>query len=236
MTTRRERRAANRKLTPRGSRAAAAAQSERSGTIRNLLIVGGAVAALAILGFLFLQPAGPAYACTTELPPPAVQEDASGLGFAATNLGNAHVTPPGAKITYAYCPPASGGHWNAENRGPIPARVYPANDERPPGGWVHNLEHGYVALLYRCPGGQVGGPDCVTADEMASMQEWFNAQPSRGTCGKQAVVARFDSMTTRFAVMAWDRALLVDSLDLEQAHTFAEQWTDQPALPEAPLC
>ncbi|HUR17202.1 MAG TPA: DUF3105 domain-containing protein [Candidatus Limnocylindrales bacterium] len=212
------------------------AQPDRSGLIRNVLIISVAVAALAIIGFLFLQPPGPTYACTTELTPPAVQEDSSGLGFAAPDLGNAHVAPPGSKITYGYCPPASGGHWNAENRGPIPARVYPPNEERPPGGWVHNLEHGYVAILYRCSSGQLGSGDCATADEMTAMRAWFDARPSTDTCGQQALVARFDSMTTRFAILAWDRLLMLDTLDLAQAETFADQWTDNPALPEAGVC
>lgn len=193
------------------------------------------MAGVLIIGFLFLQGGGPAYACATELQPPAVQEDSSGLGFATTDMGTAHV-PPGSKLTYAYCPPASGSHYSAENRGPIPVRVYPANDERTPGGWVHNLEHGHVALLYRCPSGQLGTGDCATAEEMATMQQWFTEQADAPNCGKQALVARFDTMAARFALVAWGRVLLLDTLDLARAQTFAEQWTDNPALAEARLC
>ena len=234
MTTRRERRTANRKQPLRSSKAVAA-PAGRSGLLRNVLIVGGAVAALAIIGFLFLQPPGPSYICTTELEAPAVQQDTAGLGFATSDMGNTHV-PFGSSITYATCPPTSGNHYFPDQRVPIPARAYPANEERPPGGWVHNLEHGWVALLYRCPGGEIGGPDCVTAAEMATIQEWFAGQPDIGTCGKQALAARFDSMSTKFALVAWDRALLVDTVDLAQAETFAEQWTDNPVLPEARVC
>ncbi len=193
------------------------------------------MAAVVIVGFLFLQGGGPAYACTTQLEPPSVQEDKNGLGFQTTDLGTRHV-PAGTKITYAYCPPASGTHYESSSRVPIPARVYPAVEEQVPGGWVHNLEHGQIGLLYRCPGGEIGGTDCPTADEMATMQEWFDAQPLVGACGKQSFVARFDAMSTRFAVLAWDRALLVDTLDLDDATEFASQWLDNPALPEAGAC
>jgi hypothetical protein len=48
-------------------------------------------------------------------------------------------------------------------------------------------------------------------------------------CPKQALVARFDEMWTPFAVLAWNRALLLDTFDLEQASAFAQQWTDVTA-------
>jgi hypothetical protein len=149
-------------------------------------------------------------------------------------MGRLHV-PAGTTINYGFCPPTSGDHYNS-GREPIPARVYQANQEQAPGGWVHNLEHGWVALLYRCPSGTLGSGDCVTLDQMTLMQQWFDAQPAVATCGKQALVARFDAMKTRFALVAWDRALLLDDLDMAKALTFAEQWTDAPGAPETPKC
>ena len=49
------------------------------------------------------------------------------------------------------------------------------------------------------------------------------------------IVARFDEMSTPFAVLAWNRALLLDRFDLAQASAFAQQWTDVTA-PEADRC
>jgi hypothetical protein len=51
------------------------------------------------------------------------------------------------------------------------------------------------------------------------------------------LVVRFDNMTTRFALIAWDRVLLTDTFDVNQAKTFAQQFTDQPGVnPEQGAC
>ena len=189
--------------------------------------------AVLIVAFVFLQGGGKAYACDSLLQPdPSQTSDPNALGFVTPDQGQRHVVPPGTTITYSYCPPASGGHWNAAGRGPIRSAVYGPADEQPPGGWVHNLEHGAIVVLYRCPSGTPGTGDCATADEMAQMQSWWDTAPDVNNCPKQAVVARFDEMSTRFAVLSWNRALLVDTFDLAQASAFAQQWTDVTA-PEA---
>jgi hypothetical protein len=57
--------------------------------------------------------------------------------------------PEGTAIQWSSNPPATGQHY------PTWARWNQLYDEPPcpRGHWVHNLEHGGVALLYRCPGG-----------------------------------------------------------------------------------
>ena len=145
----------------------------------------------------------------------------------------------GSSINYISCPPTSGRHYNnPPQRGPIPAAVYQAGEERTPGGWVHNLEHGYVALLYKCPDGVLGGEGCPTQAEFDQMTQWFNQvpAPTSGVCAKKALVARFDSMETRFALVAWGRAYLFDEFDLDTALTFAQQWNDHAAVPEPNAC
>jgi uncharacterized protein DUF3105 len=142
----------------------------------------------------------------------------------------------GTSINYGFCPPTSGNHYNTAGRGPIPAQVYPPNEAKAPGGWVHNLEHGWVVALYRCPSGVLGQGDCPTAEEMAKLQQFFDQSPAQATCPKQVIVARFDNMDTRFALLAWGRALLINDFDLDTALTFAQQWMDHEAVPEAPTC
>lgn len=68
------------------------------------------------------------------------------------------------------------------------------------------------------------------------MQQWFDDAPANPECGKQAVVARFDGMASRFALVAWGRALLLDEFNLDAARTFAQQWTDHAAAPEPGAC
>jgi hypothetical protein len=138
-----------------------------------------------------------------------------------------------AVIEYGFCPPTSGNHYNAP-RGPIRGAVYPKTEEQVPGGWIHNLEHGYVVALYRC----TSATDCPTDAEMAQLQAFFDQTPESGsvTCPKRVIVARFDQMSTRFALLAWGRALLTDEFHLDTALTFTQQWMDHEAVPERGSC
>ncbi len=168
----------------------------------------------------------------------AVPEPTPRLGFSTSLLGRNHIRDLNTIIEYAFCPPTSGDHFNVTNRGPIRAAVYPPNEEQVPGGWLHNMEHGYVVALYRCPSGVLGQGDCISQAEMAQMQAFFDQAPTsiNPSCKTKVVVARFDSMKTRFALLAWGRAYLVDDFDLDTALLFAQQWTDHPAVPEPGLC
>jgi len=166
----------------------------------------------------------------TEAPPPTPR-----LGFTTTILGRNHILNANQTIEYGFCPPTSGDHYNISGVGPIRAAVYPNTAEQPPGGWVHNLEHGWVVLLYSCKNG------CPSADEMAQMQQWFDQAPtpdpaSNQGCTKEVLVARFDSMTTRFALVAWGRAYLTDNFDLDTGLTFTQQWMDHGTEPETTTC
>lgn len=149
-------------------------------------------------------------------------------------LGRDHFVNAGQTIEYGFCPPTSGAHYNIGGGvGPIRAAVYPNSAEQPPGGWVHNLEHGWVVQLYSCTNG------CPSSDEMTQMQTWFDQAPAvdpSQRCDKEVIVARFDSMTTRFAEVAWGRALLSDEFNLDTARTFAQQWMDHGTEPEAAIC
>jgi len=150
-------------------------------------------------------------------------------------MGRSHVTNAGQRLSYGFCPPTSGEHYNiAGGVGPIRAAVYGPTEERSPGGWIHNLEHGYIVALYRCPSPE----DCPSAAEMAELQRFFDEAPDSGvaTCPTKVVVARFDSISTRFALLAWDRALLVDEFDVDTALTFAQHWSQHPAAPENGSC
>ena len=141
-------------------------------------------------------------AVPTEAPPPTPR-----LGFTTTILGRNHILNANQTIEYGFCPPTSGDHYNISGVGPIRAAVYPNTAEQPPGGWVHNLEHGWVVLLYSCKNG------CPSADEMAQMHAVVRPgsalpiRPRTRAATKEVLVARFDSMTTRFALVAWGRAL-----------------------------
>ncbi|MEA2676248.1 MAG: hypothetical protein QOJ81_389 [Chloroflexota bacterium] len=188
-------------------------------------------------------PTAPPTGSPTTAPSPTpsatpVAEPTPRLGFSTGLLGRNHV-PLNTVINYAFCPPTSGDHYNdPPNHGPIRAAVYPANEEQVPGGWLHNMEHGYVVALYRCPSGVLGQGDCISQAELDQMQAFFDQVPDsvNPVCPTKVVVARFDTMTTKFALLAWGRAFLTDTFDLDTALLFNQQWQDQPAAPERGSC
>ncbi len=159
------------------------------------------------------------------------------LGFGTEILGRNHIVNKNQTINYGFCPPTSGDHYNIQGVGPMKAAVFPRDAPQPPGGWVHNLEHGWVVVTYRC----TGPNDCPSDAEMAQMQAFFDQAPtpdSSQACAidKEVLVARFDSMTTRFAYLAWGRALLTDEFDTNNALAFANQWMDHGTEPEKTTC
>lgn len=169
----------------------------------------------------------------TPVPTPEPEPTAR-LGFTTTVMGREHIRDLNTSINYAFCPPTSGDHFNTTNKGPIRAGVYPKTEEQIPGGWIHNLEHGYTVALYRC----TGPDDCPSDAEMAVLNDFYDQATfsENQACSRKVVVARFDSMDNRFAMLAWGRALLMDEFDLDTALTFAQQWTDHDAVPERGIC
>ncbi len=199
---------------------------------RLLLIAGGVAAAVLFVAFVFLSAATQrAYACDSRLAAGAAGPD----GQETRDLGNRHVTV-GAALEYAYCPPASGNHFNARGAGPIPARFYEPGSEVSPGGWIHNLEHGYVVALYSCGDDGSGCPSEAELEALRSFQATGPPTAGAQACGipSKVLTARFDSMDARFALLAWNRVALSDSFDGAAARAFARRWIDQ--APEAGGC
>jgi Protein of unknown function (DUF3105) len=167
--------------------------------------------------------------------PTPVPSPTARLGFTTTDLGRNHTS---GLVKYAFCPPTSGDHYIIGGQAPMQPSVYGPDKERAPEYWVHNLEHGYVVLAYRCKSGVLGSGDCITQSEMTQIQDWYTNAPAPpgSSCAKKVLAVRFDSMNTRFALIAWDRLLLTDTLDPAQATLFAQQWEDAPTTPERGAC
>jgi hypothetical protein len=180
------------------------------------LVSLGVFAVLAVGFVVATRAASPAYACTSV---DTVQSPAPGeLGQVQPDQGNQHVAP-GDKVTYAVCPPASGKHINQPPDGPIPAKVYGPDETPVPNGWVHNLEHGGLVLLYSCDKG------ACDASTTSALQAFSSQFPTSAICGIPPgvlgpVVARFEQMPTRYAALVWDHALYLDTLDTQQIDAF----------------
>ena len=168
----------------------------------------GLLAVAAILftaGFIFVQANSKSYACTTLTEPaaattPLPNGSPGPLGQVQPDMGKEHLLPPEPQ-RYTQCPPASGIHY-APPGGPITARYYGPDSASLPQGWIHNLEHGGLVILYSCDQGA-----CDDATQQA-LQEFFRTFPDspvckipKGTVGP--VIARFEEMKKPIAAMLW---------------------------------
>jgi hypothetical protein len=180
---------------------------------RSRLLWAGGIAAFVALAFvgLVLPSITPAYACVNTFDPtpapsfvaassapvasgasPAPAVTPPPPGYVEPDMGAIHV-PLGDKVTYTYCPPASGKHYNAAGQGPIKAGLYGPDDKTVPEGWLHNLEHGYIVLLYKCPGD--GCSDEGQAALEALLAKWPDSPICKTPPGQfTPVITRFDDM------------------------------------------
>ena len=217
----------------RRERARAAYQPSFVERYRTLIVAVAALAGVILISaFVFVSAASPAYACTQEwVPTPTASPapDASpNPGYVQPDMGRTHV-PVGQKVTYTFCPPASGSHYNAAGQGPIQPRVYGPSDKAIPEGWIHNLEHGAMVILYR---GREGDPGLTDAGQTA-LKALFSAFPASPVCGIQPgtstgpVIARFDEMATPYAAIVWGRVLPLDDLDTTKILDFFQIWGER---------
>jgi uncharacterized protein DUF3105 len=197
---------------------------------RTPIIVVAAVLGVALISvFVLFSASQPAYACSTVWSPTPTASPKPGatpaLGYVQPDMGHVH-TAPGDKVTYTYCAPASGTHYNVAGRGPIAAQVYGPGDNVIPQGWIHNLEHGGLVILYKTtsPG--------ATPEGQAQMRAFFQAFPPAANCGP--VIAPFDQMSSPFQAILWGRVLPLETFDEAQIKAFWNQWGGLTNL--EPLC
>ena len=186
---------------------------------RNRLLGGVIAVAVVLVGAWFVNAASqPAYACSRTFPADAPVIEGQ-IGAVEPDMGNLHVAP-GTTVRYTYCPPASGNHNNQKNFGPIDAKFYGPEDRTQPQGWVHNLEHGAVVVLYSC---KQGACQQASLDALRQFYQQFDAVSP--VCGIQPrrigpVVARFDEMPKPYAALVWDRVLYMDVFDAQKVKDF----------------
>lgn len=185
----------------------------------------GLIAVAAVVfagGLIFVQANSKAYACTAETIPAAASTPLPNgspglLGQVQSDMGRGHILAPEPQ-RYAECPPASGIHY-APPGGPIIARYFGPDDATLPQGWIHNLEHGGLVVLYSC---DQGACDDATQQQLQAL---FRDFPDSPVCGFKKgnigpVIARFEDMKTPIAALLWGRVLFQDKLDTAQILEF----------------
>ncbi len=194
---------------------------------RTWLLGAAVIAVVAVVGAgLFAAATQPAFACSVEWSPEPTPSSASGSspqpGYPQSDMGHVPVAP-GTQVTYTYCPPSSGRHYNSPPNGPVTARVFGPNDAVIPQGWVHNLEHGGLVILYKGD----------TADQ-AALRSAYDAIGPSPVCGFQPggqspgpVVARFDQMLWPYAALVWGRVLPLETVDIPAIVQFYGMYGEQ---------
>jgi hypothetical protein len=189
-----------------------------------LAIVGVGVLAIvvAVSGFVFFEATQPLYACSSIFNDPAAT---SPSGAPQTDHGKTHITP-GSFQAYDVCPPASGPHNNTSQFGPIAARYYAPDEQTVPQGWVHNLEHGALVVLYRCSGDECGD---ATQNQL---KQFVATMPNSPVCnakpgGVSPVVTKFDQLPHPYAAIVWDRVMYLDTFDPARILAFYKQYGEK---------
>lgn len=191
---------------------------------RLIWLVG--VVGIALIGaFVFVSASQPAYACTNVFDPsPSPSASDGSLGYVQQDQGRSHTLQSPQR--YLFCPPASGPHSNTF--GPMKAGVYGPDSGAIPQGWIHNLEHGGLVVLYGCD----DGTDACTDAGQQAFQSFNASFPSSPVCGFPAgttgpVIARFDDMPYPYAALVWGRVLPLESFDTARILEFYSQWGER---------
>lgn len=141
-----------------------------------------------------------------------------GVEITIPNEGNEHV-PVRQQVTYDANPPASGPHWSQGGVAPAPAGFYETTVEEEQ--WVHNLEHGYVVVLYDCGG---SCPEGLLAD----LQGLFDAAPPSSVFGTtKLVITPYAGLPHLVMAVAWDTQLSLDTYDETALLDFYDRHVDQ---------
>ncbi len=199
-----------------------AAARQRARDRRNLFIIAGILgaAAVAILVVALALNHAAQVASGNRLPFQAVSGT---VGQPVADEGRTHVDTSSTP-TYKFYPPASGPHYSAQGIAPVPWQTI-ATSSSPllEGQYIHNLEHGGIAILYDCP----SGTDCTALK--TSLENYVNnLAPKEPQFNEVKVVLSPYSrgMQKRVALVAWDYIEFLDGYDQAEITRFYENHVD----------
>jgi hypothetical protein len=205
---------------------------QRARDRRNLLVIGGVLGAVAIgilvvslylahqadvlkAGQLHFSTAGGTCSLTTT-----GAHTGTCLGTAVPDEGRNHIDPS-TTWRYQSYPPASGPHYSAQGVAPVAWQTVGTLAE---GQYIHNLEHGGIAILYNCS----NGSDCSTLKDQLTnyVQNLAPAEPQFNEV-KFVMTPYSVGMQKKVALVAWDYIEWLDSYDQTAITKFYENHVDQ---------
>ncbi len=134
------------------------------------------------------------------------------IGTRVPDEGRVHVSQS-QPATYRHIPPASGPHYED----PVQAGFYEYLP-LPPGTYVHNLEHGYIVVLYRRKD---------TPPALVQQLRDFYATTNQASAAAKLVIAPYDAMEHTVTALAWDWELSLDSFDAAKLRQFYDAHRDR---------
>jgi hypothetical protein len=172
---------------------------------KQLLIGGGAVAALAILGFVGLQIFGQQSAPTPSTPI-ATGECSQVQGI--SSAGQAHMNPGDAPPNYSGTPPTSGLHHpNPLSDGTLSRQ--PADNMFLARG-VHSLEHGRIVIYY----------NNLDATEVAALESIVRSE-------RKVILAPWAGLEAKVALTAWTRLQTCKGVNEQAIRGFVNAFRDR---------
>ena len=197
-----------------------AAARQRARDRRNLYIIGGVLgtAAIAILIVaLALQ-----HQAQVQIDNRLHFQAVSGtVGQEIPDEGPATHVDPSTTPTYKFYPPTSGPHYSLQGIAPVNWQTI---DNLVEGQFVHNLEHGGIAILYNCP----SGSDCTALKNQ--LENYVkNLAPAEPQFGEVKVVTTPYSrgMQKKIALVAWHYVDFLDAYDQNEITRFYENHVDK---------
>jgi len=128
----------------------------------------------------------------------------------------------GAPLTYRNRPPSSGMHFGIV---PQPQEYRMWDMPVSPGRWVHMLEHGAVAVLYR--------PDLCDAACVQQLGEFYDTAPRSTLVGvRHLVITPYQDMDHAVAVVAWGYVDELDQMDKDRVMADFKSKVDASTAPE----
>jgi hypothetical protein len=197
-----------------------AAAKQRARDRRNLLIIGGILVVAAAVIFV-VAVALNHRAQTVNASRLPFQTVSTLLGQEVADEGTPSHIDPSTTWTYKFYPPTSGPHYSVAGSAPVPWKTI---DTLVEGQYVHNLEHGGIAILYNCP----SGTDCTTLKNQLSdyINKLAPVEPTYGEV-KLVMTPYSEGMTKKVALVAWHYVEFLDAYDQNAITQFYESHVDK---------
>jgi len=197
-----------------------AAARQRARERRNLFVIGG-VLGLAALTILFVALYLNHQAQVANANRLTFQTVSGTVGTQIPDEGTASHISPSTTWTYKFYPPTSGPHYSVPGSAPA---LWQTVDNLVEGQFVHNLEHGGIAILYDCP----SGSDCTTLKNQLEnyVKNLAPAEPQFNEV-KLVMTPYSRGMQKKVALVAWHYVDFLDSYDQAEITRFYENHVDR---------